>query len=83
MGNVLFIIGICLTVLFTIPFTIFLIFIHKKKKSENKLTKVLKKGKNGCYHTSNKNLNVTTFGDSESYYLCEKCGEKVREIDLN
>ena len=49
----------------------------------NKDQSLKKEGQNGCYHTSNKNLKVTAMGDTDEWYLCESCGEKVKESELN
>jgi len=60
------------------------VLIAIKNINANKQEKrIKKKGKNGCYHTSNKNLKVTSMGDTEEWYLCEKCGQKVKESELN
>ena len=67
----------------TLPLiTVFLFVLSRRTKFKPKVPR-LRRGKNGCAHRSNENLNVTAMGDIDEYYLCELCNQKVRRSDLN
>jgi len=67
----------------TLPLiAVFLFVLNRRTKFKPKVPR-LKRGKNGCAHRSNKDLNVTAMGDDDEYYLCELCNQKVRRSELN
>jgi len=67
----------------TLPLiAVFLFMLIKRPKFKTKKPRI-KRGKNGCAHRSNKELNVTAMGDIDEYYLCELCNQKVKRSDLN
>ena len=67
----------------TLPLiAVFLFVLARRTKFKPKVPR-LKRGKNGCAHRSNENLNVTAMGDIDEYYLCELCNQKVRRSELN
>ena len=67
----------------TLPLiAVFLFVLNRRTKFKPKVPR-LKRGKNGCAHRSNKDLNVTAMGDNDEYYLCELCNQKVKASELN
>jgi len=71
-----------LALIIAIITVIAVILLNRRTKFKPK-TPGLKRGKNGCAHRSNKDLNVTAMGDIDEYYLCELCNQKVRRSELN
>ena len=61
--------------------TVIAVILFARRPKYN--TTRVKRGKNGCAHSSNKNLNVTAMGDIDEYYLCELCNQKVKLSELN
>jgi len=67
-------------VIITLPLiTVFLFVLNRRPKYKPKVPRL----RDGCAHRSNKDLNVTSMGDIDEYYLCELCNQKVKVSELN
>ncbi len=53
---------------------------EEKKEAPQPIPKQPPSGE--CAHLSSKQLKVTSMGDDEEYYLCKKCGRKVKRSEL-